>query len=241
VGAPIAVSLGFSSFIMLEINDLPLLTMVDKIFENLDSFTIMAIPFFILSGNIMTTGGISKRLMNFANALVVWFRGGLGAVTILTSGFFASMSGSSSATTAAIGSILIPEMERKKYPKAFAAATVGTSGELGSIIPPSIAMIVYGVTVNVSIGNLFLAGLIPGILIMLSLIVTVIVTSRIKNYDIVYKTNIIKWGQRVLKTFKEALLALIMPVIILGGIYSGIFTPTEASVVAVVYGFIVSY
>lgn len=237
---PIAVSLGFSSLIVLEFKGMPLITIAQKTFEGLDSFTLLAIPFFILAGNIMTTGGISTRLMNFANALVGWMRGGLGSVAVLTSMLFATMSGSSSATTAAIGSTLIPAMEKKGYPKRFAAAVCGSSGELGSIIPPSIAMIVYGMTANVSIGSLFLAGLIPGTIVGISLILTVVIIARIKGFDAVTSLDKGEWIKNVLKAFKDAFFALLMPVIILGGIYLGWFTPTEAAVIAVVYGLIVS-
>lgn len=240
ISVPIAVSLGFSSLIVLEVKDMPLITIAQKTFEGLDSFTLLAIPFFILAGNIMTTGGISTRLMNFANALVGWMRGGLGSVAVLTSMLFATMSGSSSATTAAIGSTLIPAMEKKGYPKKFAAAVCGSSGELGSIIPPSIAMIVYGMTANVSIGSLFLAGLIPGVIVGISLILTVVIIARIKGFDAVTSVDKGEWVKNVLKAFKDAFFALLMPVIILGGIYLGWYTPTEAAVVAVVYGLIVS-
>ncbi|HLS60128.1 MAG TPA: TRAP transporter large permease [Virgibacillus sp.] len=240
IGVPIAIVLGFSSLVTLEIKDMPLVTLAQKTFEGMDSFTLLAIPFFILAGTVMTTGGISRRLMDFANALVGWIRGGLGAVAILTSMLFATMSGSSSATTAAIGPTLIPAMEKKGYPKNIAAATCGTSGELGSIIPPSIAMIVFGATANVSIGSLFLAGIVPGLLIGLSLILTIVIIARVKKFDSVQTTTVKEWSSNVWRTFKDAFFALLMPVIILGGIYSGWFTPTEAAAIAAVYGIVVS-
>src|SRR5690625_3926294 len=165
ISVPIAATLGFSSLIMMQINDMKWMMIAQKAFESLNSFTLLAIPFFILAGHIMQTGGISKRLINFASVLVGWIRGGLGAVVVLTSMIFATMSGSSSATTAAVGTTLIPAMEKRGYPKRLAAATSASSGELGSIIPPSISMIVYGLVANVSIGSLFLAGIIPGLLV----------------------------------------------------------------------------
>ncbi|USG66568.1 TRAP transporter large permease [Brevibacillus ruminantium] len=239
ISVPIAVSLGFSSVIALQTHDIPLVTLAQSVYESLDSFSLMAIPFFILAGNLMQTGGISKRLIALANVLVGWFRGGLGSVAVVTSMFFATISGSSAATTAAIGSTLIPEMEKKKYPKPFATSLCAASGELGSIIPPSIPMVVYGLVANVSVGSLFLAGFIPGLLIGLSLILTVIVTARIKGFDLVERRNLGDWFKELVRVFADSFLALLMPVIILGGIYKGIFTPTEASVVAVIYGFIV--
>jgi len=240
VSVPIAVSLGLSSLLLLEINGMPLSAMAQKVFEGLNSFPLMALPFFILAGNIMMNGGISNRLINFANALVGGIRGGLGVVSILTSMLFATMSGSSSATTAAVGSTLIPAMEKKGYPKNFAAATCASSGELGSIIPPSIPMIIYGLVTNISIGSLFLAGIIPGIFIGLSLILTVVIICKIRDYAPGTSIDRGIWLRNVLTAFKESLLALLMPVIILGGIYAGIFTPTEAAAVAVIYGVIVS-
>nr|WP_285874130.1 TRAP transporter large permease [Halalkalibacter oceani] len=241
ISVPIAVALGFSSLIVMNINGMPMLMLPLKAYESLNSFTLLAIPFFILAGHIMQSGGISKRLINLANVLVGWIRGGLGAVAVLTSMIFATMSGSSSATTAAIGSTLIPAMEKKGYPKRFAAATCASSGELGAIIPPSINMIMYGLVANVSIGNLFLAGFIPGILVGLSLIVTIIVIARVRDFDAVTKISKSEWLKEFVKALADSFLALLMPLIILGGIFLGWFTPTEASVIAVVYGFIVSF
>jgi C4-dicarboxylate transporter, DctM subunit len=236
---PVAVCLGFASLIALYVKGVPVINLAQSVYEALDSFALMAVPFFILAGNLMQTGGISRRLIGLANALVGWFRGGLGSASVLASMFFATISGSSSATTAAIGSTLIPAMEKKGYPKPFAAATCAAAGELGVIIPPSIPMVVYGLVANVSIGGLFIAGFIPGLMIGLSLIVTIVVMARWKGFDLTPATSVREWRSNVGKAFVEAVWALLMPVIILGGIYAGLFTPTEASVVAVVYGLLV--
>ena len=236
---PIAISLGLSSVITLKMNALPLSVLAQNIFESLDSFTLMAIPFFILAGNLMQTGGIAKRLIGLANALVGWFRGGLGSVAVLTSMFFATLSGSSSATTAAIGSSLIPEMTKKKYPKPFATAITASSGELGAIIPPSIPMIVYGLVANVSVGSLFIAGILPGVFIGISLMVTVIIIARVKKFDQVEVITVSEWSRNLWIAFRQSLFAMLMPIIILGGIYFGLFTPTEAAVVAVFYSLII--
>ncbi|MBP1153615.1 MULTISPECIES: TRAP transporter large permease [unclassified Paenibacillus] len=239
ISLPVAVCLGFASLVALYMKDIPLITVAQSVFESLDSFALMAVPFFILAGNLMQTGGMSRRLINLANVLVGWFRGGLGSVAVLTSMFFATISGSSSATTAAVGSTLIPAMEKKGYPKNFATATCAASGELGVIIPPSIPMVIYGLVANVSVGSLFLAGFIPGLMIGLSLILTIIIVARVKGYDVVNRTSKRQWLKDLWKAFADSALALLMPFIILGGIYKGWFTPTEASVIAVVYGFAV--
>ncbi|WP_134698724.1 TRAP transporter large permease [Ammoniphilus sp. YIM 78166] len=239
INVPIAVCLGFASLVALQVKGVPLITLAQNIFEGLDSFVLMAVPFFILAGQLMQTGGMSRRLINLANALVGWFRGGLGSVAVLTSMFFATISGSNSATIAAIGTTLIPAMEKKGYPKNFATATCAAAGELGVIIPPSIPMVIYGLVANVSIGGLFLAGFIPGILIGLSLILTIIIVARVKGFEIVSRQSKREWLRELWKAFADAFLALFMPFIILGGIYKGWFTPTEASVIAVVYAFII--
>jgi C4-dicarboxylate transporter DctM subunit len=239
ISVPVAVSMGFSSLIALQVKGMPLITLAQSVFEGIDSFPLMAVPFFILAGHLMQTGGMSRRLINLANALVGWFRGGLGAVSVLTSMFFATISGSSSATTAAVGATLIPAMTKKGYPKPFATATVAAAGELGVIIPPSIPMVIYGLVANVSIGSLFIAGFIPGLLIGLSLILTIIIVARVKGFDIVNKQSKKEWLKELWRAFLDSFLALLMPLIILGGIYKGWFTPTEASVIAVVYGFFI--
>lgn len=236
---PIAVCLGFSALIAMYVKGIPLMNLAQSVYEALDSFALMAVPFFILAGNLMQTGGISRRLIGLANALVGWFRGGLGSASVLASMFFATISGSSSATTAAIGSTLIPAMEQKGYPKNFAAATCAAAGELGVILPPSIPMVIYGLVANVSIGSLFMAGFLPGVLIAFSLIATIIVVARAKGFDVTQAQTFGQWRATLAGAFIDAIYALVMPFIILGGIYAGWFTPTEASVIAVVYGLVV--
>ena len=236
IGAPIMTALGLSAAMALQSGDKSLLIVAQMAFQSLDSFSLMAVPFFILAGHLMQSGGVARRLVQLANAFVGWIRGGRGAVAVLTSLLFATVSGSSSATTAAIGSVLIPEMEKKGYPRSFAASIAASSGELGAIIPPSIPMVVYALTANVSVGALFIAGILPGLLIALSLILTVCVIASIKGCDEVRAVSLKAWTKGVLVALRDATLALMMPVIILGGIYGGLFTPTEASCVAVLYG-----
>ncbi|MFC3338400.1 TRAP transporter large permease [Paracandidimonas soli] len=236
IGAPIMTALGLSAAVALQAGERSLLIVVQMAFQSLDSFSLMAVPFFILAGHLMQSGGVARRLVQLANAFVGWIRGGLGAVAVLTSMLFATVSGSSSATTAAIGSVLIPEMEKKGYPRSFAASVAASSGELGAIIPPSIPMIVYALTANVSVGALFIAGILPGVLITLSLILTVYVIARIKGFDEVRTISVKEWVKGIFVALWDALLALMMPVIILGGIYGGLFTATEASCIAVLYG-----
>ncbi|MBO8165026.1 MAG: TRAP transporter large permease [Brevibacillus sp.] len=236
IGVPVAVAMGLASGLAIWWNDgAPLTVLVQRSFTSIDSFPLMAIPFFILAGVLMEFGGISKRLVNFANALTGHFAGGLGIVTVVTSMFFAAISGSSAAATAALGSILIPAMIARGYHKNFTGALQAVSGELGVIIPPSIPMILYGVSTETSIGKMFVAGVIPGILIGLSLILTVYSIAKMRKYARETK----KSGRELWQALREAFWALIMPVIILGGIYGGVFTPTEAAGVAVVYAFIV--
>jgi C4-dicarboxylate transporter, DctM subunit len=239
LSVPIAVTLGLSSAVALQTAGTPLVMMAQSVYEALDSFGLMAIPFFVLAGSLMQSGGIAQRLVDLANALVGWIKGGLGACVVLTSMFFATMSGSSSATTAAIGSVLIPAMEKKGYPRNLAGAIAASSGELGVIIPPSIPMIVYALSANVSVADLFLAGVLPGLFIGFSLIATVYVLARIKGFDAVGHISLSQWTANLLVALKRASLAILMPVLILGGIYGGLFTATEASVVAVVYGLLI--
>ncbi|WP_156034246.1 TRAP transporter large permease [Bosea sp. 117] len=239
LSVPIFVVMGLCAVVMLRSRGIDLISVPQNVFEALDSFALMAVPFYVLAGNLMKTGGISRRLIALAIALVGWIRGGVGAASVLTCMFFSTMSGSSSATTAAVGGTMIPAMETKGYPKPFAAALVAVGGELGAIIPPSLPMVIYGLVANASIGALFIAGILPGIFIGLSLIATVCVMAKIQGFDEIKRVSPREWLRNVIPVALDASLALLMPVIILGGIYSGAFTATEASVVAVVYGFVV--
>jgi C4-dicarboxylate transporter DctM subunit len=237
INVPIAIALGLSSIIIFGIsNDIPLLILPQKMFAALDSFPLMAAPFFILAGKLMEHGGISHRLVDFAKSLVGSLKGGLAHVSILSCMLFAALSGSASATTAAVGAILISSMVKAGYDRNFSAAIQAAGGTTGIIIPPSVPLVLYGVSAGTSISALFIAGILPGILIGLSLMLVAYIISYIKGYGSDSgKANF----ANIMSSFRRAFLALIMPVIILGGIYGGIFTPTEASVVAVVYGFIV--
>lgn len=233
---PIAISIGFASVTGLQLfSNVPMLIVPKELFSAIDKFALGAIPFFILAGNLMEVGGISNRLVNFAKSIVGGLQGGLAMTCVMTCMIFAAVSGSSVATTFAIGAILIPALIKHGYPTPFAAALQATSAELGVIIPPSIPMILYGVSAEVSIGELFIAGFGPGLLIGGGLMAFVWVWSKIKGYGKDDHLGRMAFGQAA----KEAALALMMPVIILGGIYGGVFTPTEAAVVAVFYALIV--
>ena len=231
----VAVSIGIASIVGAWQANLNFLAVVKEMFAAINKFPLAAIPFFILAGNLMESGGISTRLVDFAKSIVGGVQGGLGATCVLTCMIFAAVSGSSVATTFAIGAILIPALIKHGYPTNYAAALQATAAELGVIIPPSIPMILYGVSAEVSIGELFISGFGPGLLIGVALMVYVIVYARIKGYGKGDKEGKLPF----LLATRKAMLALFMPVIILGGIYGGVFTPTEASVVAVFYAFIV--
>ncbi len=238
LGFPIWAVLAASSFIALTLgSNTPLIVVVQRLFTAVDSFPILAVPLFMIAGNLMETGGISRRLINFCDSLLGSLTGGLAMVGVLTCMFFAAISGSGPATVAAIGGILIPAMEEAGYDKAFAAAVMAVAGAIGVIIPPSIPMVNFGVVGSVSISTLFAAGFGPGILVGISLMIVCYVTAKKRGYG---KANATKFSlANVGKKFIEAFWALLMPVIILGGIYGGIFTPTEAAAVSVVYGFVV--
>lgn len=238
LSVPVGFSLILASVLTILITeiDLPFNLITQVLITANDSFPLMAIPFFILAGDIMGKGGISTRLFKVANAFVGHYTGGFAIATILTAMFFAAISGSGPATVAAIGSIMIPEMVKKGYDKPFATAIVAAAGTIGIVIPPSIPMVIYGVSANVSIGDIFKAGIVPGILMGLGLIIWAIVYAKKNQFGKSPKASI----KERLQAINEGKWALLMPVIILGGIYGGIFTPTEAAVVAVVYGIILS-
>ncbi|MEY2803932.1 MAG: hypothetical protein RL657_1268 [Pseudomonadota bacterium] len=231
----VAVSIGLSAVVGIQASNANMLLSVKEMFSSINKFPLAAIPFFILAGNLMETGGISRRLVEFAKSIVGGVQGGLPMTCVLTCMIFAAVSGSSVATTFAIGAILIPALIKHGYPTPYAAALQATSAELGVIIPPSIPLILYGVSAEVSIGELFIAGFGPGLLIGGALMLFVYVYAKYKG-----------WGKNdgdgrlgLWPGTRQAGWALLMPVIILGGIYGGVFTPTEASAVAVFYALIV--
>ena len=237
LNVPIAVAIGSATLISLLSSPIPPTVLVQKMFTAMDSFPLMAVPFFILAGALMENGGISRRLIHLANTFVGHFAGGLAFVAIIASMFFGAISGAAAACVAAIGSVIIPEMVSRGYGKPYTAAVQATAGTLGVMIPPSIPMIIYGVMTGVSVGALFMAGFIPGAIVGLSLMGVAWVIARKRGYR---GERRFTWSERKI-AFKEAFWALLMPVIILGGIYGGIFTPTEAAVVAVVYGLFVGF
>jgi C4-dicarboxylate transporter DctM subunit len=232
-GVPIAFSLGVASVATLQFaSHLPLTLAAQRLFTGTDSFPLMAIPFFMLAGELMESGGISRRLFDFAHALVGFVSGGLAMVAVVAAMFFAGISGAAAADTAAVGAVSIPAMIRKGYHKGFAAAVQSAGGSIGVIIPPSIPMIIFGVVGGVSIGKLFMGGFIPGALIGGSLMVVSYFLARRAGYE----REPFRGVKTIGRTFLGAFWALLMPLIILGGILGGIFTPTEAAVIAVVYG-----
>lgn len=237
IGVPIALSLGVASLVTMVFatNSSPSV-IIQKAFTSLDSFPLMAIPFFILAGVLMSHGGISKRLLNLATVLIGFIAGGLAMVTVLASMFFAAISGSGPATVAAIGSFMIPSMKEKKYDSGFAAAITASAGSIGVLIPPSIPLVMYGVVGTVSIGSMFLAGIIPGIILGIALMVTSYITAKKQGYE---GTGEIPSFKDVLKAVNEAKLALLIPIIILGGIYGGFFSPTESAAVASIYALLI--
>jgi tripartite ATP-independent transporter DctM subunit len=235
---PIAFALGIATMPYFFERNLPLIAIPQVVFDSLDSFVLLAVPLYVLAGRLMMTGGVARRLVDFAVSLVGVLRGGLAAATVLTSMLFATISGSSAATAAAIGSTLIPEMEKNRYPRPFAAAVVASSGELGVIIPPSVPMVIYAVIVGVSITDLFIAGILPGLLIGCSLILAIVVVSARAGHGTREAFALGPYLRGILAATRRASLSLLMPFLILGGIYGGLFTPTEAAVVAVAYALV---
>jgi C4-dicarboxylate transporter DctM subunit len=238
INVPIAFALGLASVAALYITGaFPMVSVSMAMTQSIDSYSYMAIPFFILAGNVMEGAGISKRLVNFANSLVGSIHGGLAIVTVISSMFFGAISGSAVATVAAIGGIMIPYMVKEGYDISFSAAVAAAAGCLGLFIPPSIAMITYGINANQSIGAMFIGGIGPGIIAGLGLSLVSYYISRKRGY----KGNDSFSIKRVISSFKDAIYPLLMPVIILGGIYGGVFTPTEAAAVAVMYAVFVGF
>ena len=234
-GMPISISLGLTvlSFLFF-LTSVPIESVALKLFTGIEKFEIMAIPFFILAGNFLTHGGVAKRMIRFATSMVGHWHGGLGLGGVLACALFAAVSGSSPATVVAIGSILMPAMVKAGFPKKFGAGVITTSGALGILIPPSIVMVMYSVSTNTSVGALFMAGVIPGIVLALMLGLTTWYRARSNNYPRLPKAN---WGERF-KAFRESVWGLLLIVIVMGGIYTGLFTPTEAAAMSAVWAFI---
>jgi C4-dicarboxylate transporter DctM subunit len=235
VNVPVAIAFGLTAtaFLVL-LTDIPLTLVPQQMFGGTDSTVLQAVPFFLLAGALMDKGGISRRLINFANVLVGWVTGGLAMVSVVASMFFAGISGSAAADSAAVGSVMIPAMVRKGYASDFAAALIACAGTIGTMIPPSIPMIIYGVATGVSIGALFIGGAIPGALMGFALMAHAYAVSRRRGYSgIPLPTTREAWT-----ALREASLTLVMPVVIVGGILGGIFTPTEAAAVAVFYSLV---
>jgi len=237
LGMPVAVALGLSSLltIMAFARD-SLASLSLKLYDTSEAYTLLAIPFFILGGSFMTTGGVAKRMIRFANACIGHFRGGLAMASVMACMLFAAVSGSSPATVVAVGSIVIGGMVKAGYPKNFAAGVICNAGTLGILIPPSIVMVVYGAATETSVGKLFMAGIIPGIMLGLMLMAAIYVRARMLDLPRQPRATLAE----ALKAGRDSLWGLLLVVIILGGIYGGVFTPTEAAAVAAVYAFVVA-
>jgi len=238
VGVPVAFGLCLSvSVVLFFFMDMPLVMVTQIMYSGIDSFSFMAVPFFMLAGAFMSAGGVTARLVSFSQSLVGSFRGGLAQTVSVSGCFFAAISGSSAATTAALGSTMIGELEKKNYSREWATGIVASSGVVGIVIPPSITLVVYGVIADTSIGDLFVGGLIPGIMMGLAMMLV--------SWYLAKKNGIEAEGSFSIKaalvSFKDSFFALMTPVIIIGGIYGGIFTPTEAAAVAAVYGIFVGF
>ncbi len=238
IGFPIAISLGMSAFAFATMIDMPYSVISQTLFSSLNNFSYIAVPLFILVGNLMGAGGLSKRLVLFATSLFKKLPGSLGSIMVLACTFFGAISGSASATTASIGGMIVPEMIEKKYSRGYAGALSAISGTIGAIIPPSIVMIIYAVVAEVSVTDMFIAGILPGIIVGLGLIVTNTIYCVFKGIDISHKDSKVTLKE-IRETFWDAKWALLTPVIILGGIYSGVFTATECSIIATIYSVIV--
>ncbi|MFD1579854.1 TRAP transporter large permease [Ramlibacter ginsenosidimutans] len=236
-GMPISIALGLTvlSF-MFMLSDVSLDSVAMKLFTGIENFEIMAIPFFILAGNFLTHGGVARRMINFATSMVGHWHGGLGLSAVLACALFAAVSGSSPATVVAIGSVLMPAMVAQGYPPRFGAGVVTTSGALGILIPPSIAMVLFSVSTNTSVGKLFIAGIVPGVVLATMLGITTWYRAWRFGYPRMERSS---WSARV-RAGRESMWGLLLIVIVIGGIYTGIFTPTEAAAVSAVYAFLIA-
>ena len=236
-GMPVSIALGLTvlSFLF-GFTDVPLESVALKLFTGIEKFEIMAIPFFILAGNFLTHGGVARRMINFATAMVGHWHGGLGLGGVVACALFAAVSGSSPATVVAIGSILLPAMAKAGFPKRFGAGVIATSGALGILIPPSIVMVMYAVATNTSVGALFMAGVVPGLLLAMVLGGVTWWRARKNNYPRLPKAS---WGERWM-AFRKSAWGLFLIIVVMGGIYAGIFTPTEAAAMSAVYAFFVA-
>ncbi|HJW53615.1 MAG TPA: TRAP transporter large permease subunit [Burkholderiaceae bacterium] len=236
-GMPISISLGLTVLIYLfTMTNVPIESVALKLFTGIERFEIMAIPFFILAGNFLTHGGVARRMIAFASSMVGHWAGGLGLAGVVACALFAAVSGSSPATVVAIGAIILPAMVKQGFPARFGAGVITTSGALGILIPPSIVMVMYAVATNTSVGALFIAGIVPGIILASMLGFTTWWRARKFNYP---RQPVATWGER-LRTFRKAIWGLLLIVVVIGGIYSGIFTPTEAAAMSAVYAFFVA-
>jgi C4-dicarboxylate transporter DctM subunit len=236
-GMPISISLGLTVLTYLfAMTTVPIESVALKLFTGIEKFEIMAIPFFILAGSFLTHGGVARRMINFASAMIGHWYGGLGLAGVMACALFAAVSGSSPATVVAIGSIILPAMVRQGFPARFGAGVITTSGALGILIPPSIVMVMYAVATNTSVGALFIAGIIPGIVLATMLGLTTWWRARKNDYP---RQPASSWGERW-RTFRESVWGLLLIIVVIGGIYTGIFTPTEAAAISAVYAFIVA-
>jgi len=236
-GMPISIALGLTVLTFLfTLTDVPVQAVALKLFTGIEKFEIMAIPFFILAGGFLTHGGVARRMIQFATSMVGHWHGGLALAGVLACALFAAVSGSSPATVVAIGSIILPAMVRQGYPKSFGAGVITTSGALGILIPPSIVMVMYSVSTNTSIGKLFMAGVVPGIMLACLLGVTTWVLARKKGYP---RMTPATWAERG-RAFRGSAWGLLLIVVVMGGIYSGLFTPTEAAAVSAVYACVIA-
>ena len=236
-GMPISISLGLTVLTFLfTMTQVPIESVALKLFTGIEKFEIMAIPFFILAGNFLTHGGVARRMINFAASMVGHWHGGLALAGVMACALFAAVSGSSPATVVAIGSIILPAMVKQGYPKGFGAGVITTSGALGILIPPSIVMVMYSVSTNTSVGQLFMAGVVPGLLLAFCLGLTTWFLARKHNYPRMPKAS---WKTRF-ADFRKSAWGLLLIVIVMGGIYTGMFTPTEAAAVSAVYAFVIA-